>query len=175
MLKIATHNSITGEAGHGLLSWLVTPFSKCQNKTLKEQLEQGTRYFDVRVKLINEIYKCAHGLWTSKLTLEEVLNILNQEKIYINITYEGIPNENFVEDVINIIANYKNITVCLINQKKPEWKTLKVCNNIKCKDYFMHLNKNNWQIILPIPWIWKKIYYNNPIFTENEFTFVDFL
>lgn len=29
MEKIATHNSATGEAGRGILSFLVAPFSKC--------------------------------------------------------------------------------------------------------------------------------------------------
>lgn len=32
MKKIGTHNSATGESGHGILSWLGTPFARCQSK-----------------------------------------------------------------------------------------------------------------------------------------------
>ena len=43
MNKIATHDSATGERGHGLLSWLVTPFAKTQSKTIAEQYAAGCR------------------------------------------------------------------------------------------------------------------------------------
>lgn len=45
---IATHNSGTGERGGGLLSLLLTPFVRCQSKTLVEQYKSGTRLFDIR-------------------------------------------------------------------------------------------------------------------------------
>ena len=49
-MKIATHDSATGERGQGFLSWLVTPFAKTQSKTIKEQYEAGCRMFDIRIK-----------------------------------------------------------------------------------------------------------------------------
>ena len=41
MLKIATHDSATGESGRGLLSRLVTPFARTQGKTIREQYDAG--------------------------------------------------------------------------------------------------------------------------------------
>jgi hypothetical protein len=44
---LATHNSATGERGGGLLSLLLTPFARCQSKTLVEQYKSGVRLFDI--------------------------------------------------------------------------------------------------------------------------------
>ena len=38
-VKIATHDSATGEKGRGFLSFLVAPFAKTQSKTIKEQYD----------------------------------------------------------------------------------------------------------------------------------------
>ena len=73
MLKIATHDSATGEKGQGFLSWLITPFAKTQSKTIKEQYDVGCRMFDIRVKLINNEWYCAHGIWRTKRTAEDIL------------------------------------------------------------------------------------------------------
>ena len=51
-MKIATHDSATGEKGKGLLSIIGTPFARTQSKTIKEQYDTGCRMFDIRVKLI---------------------------------------------------------------------------------------------------------------------------
>lgn len=72
-MKIATHNSSTGESGHGIISWLVTPFAKCQSKTIQEQYEAGCRYFDIRVRNTKRGYICAHGLWESKRYFIDIL------------------------------------------------------------------------------------------------------
>lgn len=93
-MKIATHNSATGEQGKGFLSWLVTPFSKCQRKTLIEQYDAGCRYFDIRVRY-HYGWVCAHGLWESKQDAWRLLANLDRhayqrgEKCYISLTYEG--------------------------------------------------------------------------------------
>ena len=33
-------------------SWILTPFARCQGKTIKKQYEAGCRLFDIRVKLV---------------------------------------------------------------------------------------------------------------------------
>ena len=73
MKLIATHDSATGEKGKGILSWLGTPFAKTQSKTIKEQYEAGCRMFDIRVKLIDNEWYCAHGLWRTKRTAYDKL------------------------------------------------------------------------------------------------------
>ena len=91
MLKIATHDSATGEKGQGFLSWLVTPFARTQSKTIKEQYNAGCRMFDIRVKLINNKWCCAHGIWYTKRTAEDILKEINNfpETCYVTLTYEG--------------------------------------------------------------------------------------
>lgn len=40
---------------------ITKPWGKCQNKTLKEQYDAGVRYFDVRVKIINDKWHLVHN------------------------------------------------------------------------------------------------------------------
>lgn len=62
-LLIGTHNSATGEKGKGILSWLVTPFSKTQSKTIEEQYNAGCTMFDIRFKQDKDkVVICKHGL-----------------------------------------------------------------------------------------------------------------
>ena len=77
-VKIATHNSATGEKGRGFLSFLVTPFAKTQSKTIKEQYDTGCRSFDIRVRKDKDgVFRCAHGLWMSKRSATEILSEVN--------------------------------------------------------------------------------------------------
>lgn len=176
MKKIGTHNSATGESGHGILSWLGTPFSRCQGKTIKEQYEVGCRYFDIRVKNTKRGWICSHGLWESKRTLLSILEELNEYgDCYTMITYEGEAPENFLEVVDTWVNMYQGITFTSINTKKPVWKCLKTYNSVSVVSKFKNLDGSTWHTYLPIPWLWKKIYYNNPEFNEEYYTLVDFL
>ena len=97
MIKIATHNSFTGEKGDGLLSFLVSAFSKCQSKTLVQQHRCGCRLFDLRVKWDKGRgrFVAAHGLWKAKKSLLKLMAELNgiaassPVKTKYLLTYEG--------------------------------------------------------------------------------------
>ena len=43
------------------------------------------------------------------------------------------------------------------------------------KQGFLPLDGRSWHIILPIPWLWDKLYKRPHVFDENVYTFVDFL
>lgn len=60
---------------------------------------------------------------------------------------------------------------------KVKYDYIKECPNDwpDAKQGFLPLDGRSWHIILPLPWLWKKIYNNNPVFNENYYTFVDFL
>ena len=89
MEKIATHDSATGEKGMWYCIPLI-PFAKTQSKTLKEQYDAGCRFFDLRVKIHRGQWKCAHGIWITKRTAEDIFKELNSYKgINVVITYEG--------------------------------------------------------------------------------------
>lgn len=180
MAKIATHNSATGERGKGLLSFLVAPFSKCQSKTIAEQYEAGCRYFDIRYKWSEDRIEwvCAHGLWESKRNLHELLNEINffsfHDDCYVMMTCEsGEPMSD--ADIYFIIKNHPKIKFTSFNVKHPEWEVVKSINPVRCESKFKVLDWQTWHTLLPIPWLWKKIYYNKPTFNNKVFSFVDFL
>lgn len=119
MLKIATHDSATGEKGKGLLSILGTPFARTQSKTIREQYEAGCRMFDSRVKLFDKDWCCAHGLWKSERLALDILREINSfsEKCYVTLTYEGNSKKKaeFVEFVNHIKSECTNIHWGTIN------------------------------------------------------------
>lgn len=177
MLKIATHNSVTGERGRGFLSLLVAPFSKCQSKTLKEQYEAGCRYFDIRYKYSTKrsCYVCAHGLWESEKDLYDVLKEINDfGDCYVMLTCESGEAMNDTEINLKIKCNPR-IKFTSFNIKHPEWKVVRSINHVPSVSKFKILDWSTWHTLLPIPWIWKKIYFDKPVFNEETFTMVDFL
>lgn len=186
MLKIATHNSATGEEGKDFLSWLITPFSKCQSKTIKEQYEAGCRMFDIRFKEVNNTFYCKHGLWTSKRALINILSEINsfKDSCYVSVTYEGKNEEYDLNMVFTEWRNlFKNIKFQYMavkygkssNGVKVSYDFIARDYNIECKQGFLPLNGKSWHTYLPIPWLWKKLYYNKPKFNKETYLTVDFL
>ena len=177
MLKIATHNSATGERGRGILSLLVAPFSKCQSKTLKEQYEAGCRNFDIRYKYSTKrgCYVCAHGLWESKKDLYDVLKEINSfGDCYVMLTCESGEEMNDMDMNLKLKSN-PQIKFTSFNVKHPKWKVVKTINPVASVSKFKILDWRTWHTLLPIPWLWKKVYYDKPEFNEDVFTMVDFL
>ena len=183
MNKIATHNSATGEKGRGILSFLVAPFSKCQSKTLKEQYDMGARYFDIRYKWSKRnkwsknrlSWVCAHGLWESEKELFYILKEINDfGDCYVMMTCEsGAPLEDMTEDYL--IKTFTKIQFTSFNVKHPEWKVVRSINHVPSVSKFKILDWSTWHTLIPIPWLWKKIYFDKPEFNEDTFTMVDFL
>lgn len=187
-MKIATHDSATGERGKGILSFLISIFAKTQSKTIREQYDSGCRMFDIRVKL-SDTWRCAHGLWLTKRTADDIFSEINsfKDKCYVTITYEGNADNIFAfTDFVNHIqSTYNNIVYGGIAVKYGSKANLfKVIFDYinpypahwpQSKQGFLPLDGSSWHILLPIPWLWKKIYYNKPKFNNEYYTFVDFL
>lgn len=75
-MKLGTHNSATG--GKLLwwlrpLAWVINPTSKCQDRTIQEQLEDGVKVFNLQVAFVNGKWRFTHGLAIYK---EDVFNTL---------------------------------------------------------------------------------------------------
>lgn len=189
MLKIATHDSATGEKGKGFLSWLVTPFAKTQSKTIKEQYDAGCRSFDLRVKKVKDTWYCAHGLWKSKRTFEDIVKELAkfEDRCQVSVTYEGkaTHNEELLDLCMKCRQAYKHIIWGYIAVKYG-----KDSNGVVVKydilqqgqkgyeggeQGFLPLDGRSWHTYLPIPWLWKKIYGQTKEFNEDRFVYVDFL
>lgn len=189
MNKIATHDSATGERGEGILSWLVTPFAKTQSKTIKEQYEAGCRMFDIRVKLIGNEWKCAHGCWHTQRTATSILEEINnfKDECYVALTYEGNADkaEQFKEYVEGLKTIFKRIHWGGIGIKYGKDSHLFKVSYDYLQPYpsnwppnrqgFLPLDGKTWHIILPIPYLWKRLYNDVPTFDDKCYTFVDFL
>lgn len=182
---IATHNSVTGERGYGFLSWLVAPFSKCQDKTLEEQYKSGCRYFDIRYRWSKKRgrYVCAHGLWESKKHLFDIIEELDNiaqahdDEVYAMLTYEGdcplYEAQRVTHEVkARLVTNtFVKITYSYI--KKPYWRLVEVIYPIAHVNKYKVLDGSSWHTYLPIPWLWAKLY--PPKLNPDTFNFVDFL
>ena len=186
MLKIGTHNSVTGEKGMWYCIPLI-PFARTQSKNLKEQYNAGCRFFDLRVKLHRGEWKCAHGIWITKRSAYDIFTELNTfDGITVTLTYEG--NADHLEEFKEFIKKAKKHCIN-INWGYTAIKYGKDSNGIltvkydfldygKCplhENKFLQLDGRSWHTYLPIPWLWKKIYYNKPKFTDEYYTLVDFL
>ena len=201
MNKIATHDSATGERGHGLLSWLVTPFAKTQSKTIAEQYAAGCRSFDIRVRPARgrrysyvcargkrKGYVCAHGLWESERSAVDILGMIDRfpDRCQVCLTYEGTSEniEDFRQFAAELRQKFQWIIWGSACCKYAKYASVKV-------DYvsvlpaevgysggvqgFLPLDGRSWQTYLPIPWLWDRLYKRPHKFNEERFTFVDFL
>lgn len=180
--KIATHNSGTGEPSKNWLHKLFTPFSKCQDKSIKEQLEAGVRYFDFRV---NKDLMLSHGLWTSKTSLDTALQILDSfpETTYYRVVMERKNANHLLNTILDCtVKRYKNTKLTEVIQKKPVWKTLIAYRDIPIKSGFISvptpkeyftLAYKAWKRYIPIPRILSK--FAKREFNEQTFTMVDFI
>lgn len=180
-MKIGSHNSVTCYKGKGIVSKLVTIFSRCQSKKLDEQYIAGVRLFDIRVKydFKTNKYIGAHGLWKCNLTLEDILDIINnisteQSKSDVMITLEkGKVTDEFINYINTLKVNYKFIDIVDINQKKPQWKTVVAFKRIKLHQCYVNLDGSTWHTYIPIPWLWNKLYNFNTV--EDAYNIYDFI
>jgi hypothetical protein len=163
-MNIASHNSGTGEAGHGWWSALLEPFSQCQDKTLVEQFREGVRLFDIRVRKRGDKWVFAHGLWESESPVGYALSDLNLEafkageKAIIMVTYEGeCPNKLEYISEVSSWDCYSWVEVAEINVKKPKWLTLARYKNVPFVQCFRVLDWSSWHTLIPIPRLWVKV------------------
>lgn len=178
MKKIATHNSATGEKGHGILSFLVTPFARTQSKTLREQFNAGCRSFDIRVRKTKRGWICAHGLWTSKRTADNILQEICSfgERVEVSVMYEGGENKEFEDFATHVRTKYPDIVWGTFTTKFGNYVAQLAGREYSGgKQGFIVLDGRSWHTYLPIPWLWNLIYTRKKKFNEEHFTFVDFL
>lgn len=145
--------------------------------------------FDIRIKLVDGVWRCAHGLWVSARTAEEIISEINsyEDRCYATLTYEGDDEEiqQFRTYYNWVTSHYTHIKWGGIAIKYGEGSDIL---NVKyeyiysypfdwpaTEQAFLPLDGRSWHILLPIPWLWKMIYHNKPEFNNHTFKFVDFL
>ncbi len=192
-LKIATHDSASGEEPKNLLSWLVIPFARTQSKTIREQFAAGCTNFDIRVKEVGDEWYCAHGIFKTKRTAEDILNeislcaIERNIHVHVSITYEGkgTNNEKFLEKVHKWKSTYSNIYWGGIAVKYGDGSNLTEIKYTYLENAepeyeggaqgFLPLDGSTWHTYIPIPWLWDMVYKRPHVFNEKQYIFVDFL
>ena len=183
MNKIGTHNSATGEKGKGFLSFLVSPFARCQSKTIEEQYNSGCRLFDIRIRECDGKFCLSHGLWKSNKRLSDVLNFLNERECYVMLTYEGkFKNEedrkSFLWHAAMMKVAFYKIRWLEISVKygdNNKWQTIiKAEHSCPNQKNFIPLDGSSWHTFIPIPWLWNKLKKRKD-FNEDIFLLVDFL
>lgn len=189
MIKIATHDSATGERGQGFLSWLTTPFAKTQSKSIKEQYEAGCRMFDIRIRRVGDEWLCAHGCWHTERTAEDIISEIDKfaDECYVVLTLEGDYGQVYLFSgfVAHLKTFYKHILWGGVAVKYGKGSHLLKVKYDYLEPYpadwpanrqgFLPLDGKTWHILLPIPWLWKKVYNDEPKWEEEVYTFVDFL
>lgn len=114
-----THNSATG--GQLLwwlrpLAWIINPTSKCQDKTITDQLADGVKVFNLQVAYVNGKWRFAHGLAIYKEDVFETLAMMKacatkDEPIYFQLYLDECVwcrqnCEEFFKFVHVIVENY---------------------------------------------------------------------
>jgi len=183
-----THNSCTGEKGKGLLSKLITPFAKCQSKTISEQIIEGVTYFDLRIAYDkhDNLIIC-HGLWKCKKSLNDVVNRIDlyarriEHKVYVRFMYEKrFKSEAQKLKFIEWFNKFNFRTKFIVTEvwfKKPY--LVKYYTNKKAVPYeeaFVGLPvvKGRWEWLLPIPYLWYKIK-GKVKFDKDKYKLIDFI
>lgn len=182
--KIATHNASSGEPSRSFWHHLMTFVAKCQTLSIAEQYEVGCTYFDLRVREIDwqGHYRLCHGLWESKTTLHDVLDTLTLasfegDKPYVSIFYEGrfeseFHRLKFIDDMLDLRNQYKNVEFVVIGVKKPEWKELQRFSDVYAISKFTKIV--GWKVLFPFPFFWWAITPDTE-FNDYEYQMVDFL
>lgn len=186
MLKIATHDSATAESCMWW-SWFTLIFSRTQCKTIKEQYEAGCRSFDIRVRKSGGVWKCAHGLFVTKRTADDILEEINSfpDRCQVCITYEGEWDDEFPSYAERLRETLDHIIWGYVAVKYgKDSKGVGVKYDILIpgmKGYeggeqgFLPLDGRSWHTYFPIPWLWDRIYKRPHEFNETKFKYVDFL
>lgn len=80
MFYYGTHNS--GTAGplvwwQWIFTWIFQLVSKCQNLSIKEQLEKGVKVFNLQIVWYNGAWHFSHGLCVYKEKLKDAISLMN--------------------------------------------------------------------------------------------------
>lgn len=176
-MLIAAHNSVTGEKSKGLLSKLVAPFSICQTKTIRQQLDCGVTYFDIRIRKEKDKWICAHGLYKIKRSAKSILQQIDDaaqfRNIYVRLTYE---NWKPISDPYSVLPEMEEFAKQFTNIKWTEWRVknpffiFKEFNKIKCEECYAPIYKGHKELWFPIPWFWRKdVPFNNSVYKMVDF------
>lgn len=118
-MKLGTHNSATG---NGLVWWqkplgfLIHPFSTCQSRTIRQQLEDGVKVFNLQIAYVNGKWRFTHGLAIYNGSVTETIRLLrlystNEEPIYFQLYLDKMLGSKSTDKFIKFV-DYINNKFC---------------------------------------------------------------
>ena len=130
---IGTHNSMTYAKPYHWYGWLMIPFARCQKKNLREQLLEGARCFDLRIRFDKDgTPYFAHGAMRVKgdvygaLTDLKIQTMFLKEKLLVRLILEDpklrkeqeILFIDFCNDIENVFGEYMTF---FEGRRKGDW------------------------------------------------------
>lgn len=93
---LGTHNSATGGSlvwWLKPLAWVINPTSKCQDRTIAQQLADGVKVFNLQVAKVGKKWRFSHGLALYKEDVFDTLALMKlcasvKEPIYFQLYYD---------------------------------------------------------------------------------------
>lgn len=174
----ATHNSGTGEK----LVWWQRPFgallnatSRCQDMTIKEQLEFGVRFFNLQITMYKGEWVFSHGICVYTGKLLDAISLMNKyAKKESPIYYQLYLDKNFLlgqkKDEFRLLVNELALKSAKSNVKLHSaliegTKEYPYSNDIKLDCYesywsqsWAKYNAKTWIDKLPLPKRWSKLH-----------------
>lgn len=172
---IGSHNSMSYLPIRGWRK-VLAPWARCQNLTLQQQYELGVRYFDIRIKKINDVWHFVHnnadlGLYAHHI--EEILLlsmrpdtwfrfILDERKTPCNpVEYKA----DFLHTIQRLIDRHVNIDSAIVFW---EWKEYQKGKVIRQLEYHTSVISPWYKYILGTKWFAKA--YNSKAEEDNKWT-----
>jgi hypothetical protein len=166
---LGTHNSATG--GELLwwlkpFAWVINPTSKCQDRTIAQQLADGVRLFNLQVAYIGGKWRFSHGLAVYKEDVWEALKLMKlcasvKEPIYFQLYLDKCAwckqdVEEFEFLVAQIRKEYCNNFFILERTWIEGVEAWKRGNTLSLEEHYWTLswakaNAKSWIDYLPLP------------------------
>ena len=118
---LITDLSIPGTHDSGATHSLFDVAGKCQDVSIKRQLNIGVRFLDLRLQLVGDEFKIVHSFVDQNLDLIDVLDDINdfieknnEEFIIISIKKDADdknPKVQFEDELVKILKSYSNISL----------------------------------------------------------------
>ena len=124
----ASHNSLTGYKPKRWWGWFLLPFARCQRATLWQQMENGARVFDLRVRFDRDgcLVPC-HGLVEFNSDVQAATDRLEASDCYYRVVLENRLGGRRVKagDLDRLKAMFLTAghPHCLYVSDKKDWNT----------------------------------------------------
>lgn len=139
-----SHNSMTCYKPKNFIHKILQIFSKTQNLSIPEQIHEGCRVFDLRVRLDCDYNLIAcHGLCEYKVDVMSVISLLEKHKCYYRIVLEDTlrkTDKGDLDHLKQIFISDDDYPYCMYVCDKKHWDKT---SNTYCKLSPNYLRESN--------------------------------